>query len=166
MKTLIIGFLILAGWSSLSTHIWVCDVKGLCNDKVINQFDTSGVQLAIAAEKDEVPGNMLIYFEFDKSEFRADSLTDRYFAESKTYLDKNSQALLTITGYTDAIGSDDYNQALGYRRAKTMQDYFSIRGMPADKMVIASKGEYEPAADNNTETGRSSNRRAVINIKK
>ena len=74
------------------------------------------------------PGNLLIYFGFDKSDFSSDSSTGRYFNESNKYLVLNPQARLSITGYTDAIGSDEYNQALGFRRAQTMQKYFDFKG--------------------------------------
>lgn len=174
MKILVIGFLILSGWSAFSTHVWVCYVKGLCNEPVTIQTDNSNLKSPaepdslnkpVALTKPALPGNLLIYFEFDKSEFRSDSLTDRYYVESKTYLDSNAQALISITGYTDSIGSDQYNQALGYRRAQTMQNYFIQKGLMTDKISIESKGEKDPAAENNTATGRANNRRTVIIIK-
>jgi outer membrane protein OmpA-like peptidoglycan-associated protein len=161
MKILILGFLVLFGWSALSTHIWVCNVKGLCNDPVVSKTYTTDTTKA----KPSLPGDLTIYFEFDKYGFKADSLTERYFNESQTFLENNSQALLTITGYTDNIGTDGYNQELGYRRAQTMQKYFCKSGMQKDKIVISSKGENDPAGDNITVGGRANNRRAVINIK-
>jgi len=174
MKILVIGFLTLFGWSALSTHIWVCKVRGLCNEEQIIQSDNSvyenagdadSVNIASPATKPLIPGDLMIYFDFDKSEFISDPLTERYFENSKMYLDNNSNALLSITGYTDAIGSDDYNQSLGYRRAQTIQFYFTKNGMQKDKIVIESKGENEPADVNNTANGRANNRRTVITIK-
>ena len=110
---------------------------------------------ALVHEQAVIPENLLIYFAFDKSDFTSDAKTARYFDESNAYLDQNSQASLSITGHTDAIGSDEYNQALGYRRAQSVQHYFESKGMPANKIIIESKGEKEPADDNNT-TGRKS----------
>jgi OOP family OmpA-OmpF porin len=81
------------------------------------------------------------------------------------YLHQNVKAGISITGYTDAVGSDDYNQALGYRRAQSAQSYFISKGMPAEKIVIGSKGEKEPAADNSTLAGRANNRRTSISVK-
>jgi outer membrane protein OmpA-like peptidoglycan-associated protein len=115
MKILIIGFLALFGWSALSTHIYVCKIKGLCNEPVTMQIDTLNQKDVIAVdtlakplvqEKEIIPENLLIYFAFDRSEFKSDAKTDKYFEESNTYLDQNSQARLSITGHTDAIGSD------------------------------------------------------------
>jgi outer membrane protein OmpA-like peptidoglycan-associated protein len=174
MKILILGFLTFFGWSALSTHIWVCNVKGLCNDSAASQVDRSGhensnrgdsIKISPVDAKTVTPEDITIYFEFDKYEFRADSLTERYFAKAKNFLDKNSPAVLTITGYTDFIGTENYNQALGLRRAQSVQNYFNGNGMKRNKMVIASNGENNPAGDNKTAKGRADNRRTVITIK-
>jgi OOP family OmpA-OmpF porin len=92
-------------------------------------------------------------------------LTDKYFSESNSYLKQNPQSRLSVTGHTDAIGTDKYNQDLGYRRAQSIRNYFEGKGLAADKIIIESKGEKDPASDNNTESGRSKNRRASIIIK-
>ena len=175
MKILIIGFFAFFSWSALSTYIYVCKIKGLCdepkttqigmdNHKVVITVDT--LSKPLVQEQAGFPENLVVYFAFDKSEFNSDAGTDKYFDESNAYLDQNSQARLSITGYTDAIGSNEYNLALGYRRVQSMQRYFESKGMPANKIIIESKGEKEPAADNNTTAGRANNRRTAITIEK
>jgi outer membrane protein OmpA-like peptidoglycan-associated protein len=164
MKILIIGFLALFGWSALSTHIYVCKIIDVVNHKDVIAVDT--LSKPLVREQAVIPENLIIHFAFDKSEFNSDAETNKYFDETKAYLDQNSQARLSITGHTDAIGSDEYNQALGYRRAQSTQHYFESKGMPANKIIIESKGEKEPADDNNTTAGRANNRRTVITIKK
>jgi outer membrane protein OmpA-like peptidoglycan-associated protein len=174
MKILIIGFLMLSGWSAFSTYIYVCKIKGLCNEpKAIeisavnskNVVEVDSLPKSSVPEKAEIPENLSIYFEFDKSEFKTDEKTDKYFKESNAYLGQNSQARLSITGHTDAIGSDEYNQALGYRRAQSVQRYFENKGISAGRITIESKGEKVPSDDNNTATGRANNRRTEITIK-
>jgi outer membrane protein OmpA-like peptidoglycan-associated protein len=173
MKILIIGFLVLSGWAALSTHIYVCKIKGLCNEPetietgAVNPPDViAGDTLPKTSVREQavIPGNLIIYFAFDKSEFNPDAKTEKYFDESNAYLNQNSQARLSITGHTDAIGSDEYNQALGYRRAQSMQHYFKSKGIPANKIITESRGEKEPAEGNNTTTGRANNRRTAITI--
>jgi OOP family OmpA-OmpF porin len=175
MKILIIGFLVLFGWSALSTYIYVCKIKGLCNEQVTTQIDTLNhkdvnavdtLAKPLVQEKEVIPADLVVYFAFDKSEFKSDALTDRYFSESNSYLRQDSQARLSITGHADAIGTDKYNEALGYRRAGSMQHYFESKGMPSYKIITESKGEKEPADNNSTAAGRANNRRAVITIKK
>jgi len=174
MKILIIGFLVFFSWSALSTHLYVCKIKGLCNEPITLQTEMAVNKSVIAGdtlkktlvqEQAVIPENLVIYFAFDKSEFSPDGATDKYFEKSNIYLNHNSQAILRITGYTDAIGSDEYNQALGYRRAQRLQNYFESKGMQANKVLIESRGEKEPAGDNNSSAGRASNRRTVITIK-
>ena len=175
MKILVIGFLALFGWSALSTHIYVCKIKGLCNEPVTMQIDTLNQKDVIAVdtlaktlvqEKEVIPADLVIYFAFDKSEFNSDVKTDKYFDKSNAFLNQNSQSRLNITGHADAIGTDEYNEALGYRRAQSMQHYFESKGLSANKIIIESKGEKEPADNNSTAAGRANNRRTVITIKK
>ncbi|MFA9390127.1 MAG: OmpA family protein [Prolixibacteraceae bacterium] len=175
MKTLFIGFLAFCAWSALSTYVYVCKIQGLCdvppstetvafNNEDQNIKDTlQNIPVFVEAE---LPENLTIYFAFDKSEINTDVKTDNYFRESKDYLNQNTHATLTITGHTDAVGSDQYNQTLGYNRAQSVQQYFVQLGMPSNKMVIASKGEKEPADNNTSAEGRSKNRRTEITIKK
>jgi OmpA-OmpF porin, OOP family len=175
MKFLLIGFLAFSIWSALSAYIYVCKIKGLCYEPISMQVaavdpkevitgDT--VHKPVVPDQAVIPKTLIIHFAFDKSEFNSDSETDKYFDKSNAYLDQNLQARLSITGYTDAIGSMEYNQALGYRRAQTLQHYFESKGMQPNKIIIESKGEQEPADDNSSSAGRAINRRTVINIKK
>ena len=175
MKILIIGFLAFSAWSALSTSIYVCKIKGLCDEPVARQISTVGQTDVIAGdtirkplmqEQVVIPNDLIIHFAFDKSEFISDAETDNYFDESNAYLNINSQARLKITGHTDAIGPDAYNQALGYRRAQSMLHYFENKGLPANMIIIESEGEKKPADNNNTTTGRANNRRAEITINK
>jgi outer membrane protein OmpA-like peptidoglycan-associated protein len=174
MKILVIGFLVLFGWSALSTYIYVCKIKELCDEPNTVQIDTVNHKEIIAVdtlhkllehESTVIPENLIIHFAFDKSEFSSDAKTNTYFDKSNAYLIQNAQARLSIIGHTDAIGTDEYNQALGYRRAQSVQHYFESKGIPANKIIIESKGEKEPADDNNTTTGRANNRRTAITIK-
>lgn len=174
MKFLIIGFLAFFGWSALSTHLYVCKIKGLCDEPITSQTQVTNNKDIIAGstsgnpsapEQVASPGKLSIYFAFDKSGFDSDTMTEKYFDKSKAYIDQNSQASINITGYTDAIGSDEYNQALGYRRAQSLQNYFKSKGMQANKVIIESRGEKEPAGENYSSAGRASNRRVVITIK-
>jgi outer membrane protein OmpA-like peptidoglycan-associated protein len=117
-------------------------------------------------EKQAVPKDLVIYFAFDKSEFNVNDQTRKYFDESNKYLKQNVKVMLTITGHTDAIGTKEYNQALGYRRAQSVKQYFEREGISAKKISIESKGELQPVDNNSTQKGRANNRRTVITLKK
>jgi outer membrane protein OmpA-like peptidoglycan-associated protein len=173
MKIIIIGFLALSAWISLSTYIYVCKIKGLCQEPVTNEIMAVSPEDVIAAdtlsepmvqENAVIPKDVIIYFAFDKSEFNPDSQLENYIIESKTFLDQNLQARLSFTGHTCAIGTDGYNQALGLQRAQRVKRYFENKGIPLKNSIVESKGEKEPADDNQTSSGRTNNRRTVVTI--
>ena len=173
MRILIFGLIAFLGWSTLSTYIYVCKIKGLCDAPISMQVSDVSNKDSIAndtikkalVQQAIVPKDLIIYFDFDKSDFSANASADKYFEVSNIYLSQNTQAKLSITGYTDAIGTQEYNQALGYRRAQSLQHYFKTKGMFTNRMILTSEGENHPVYDNNTEAGRANNRRTVITIK-
>ncbi len=175
MKILTIGFIVFVLWSALSTYLYVCKIKGLCNEPAAlevaagapgNATTLDTIIKPAVKQQALIPADLILYFNFDKAEFIFDSAIDKYADMTKGYLGDNNEAMVRITGHTDAIGSEEYNQALGYRRAKSVEQYFADKGILPNKIIIESKGEKEPVADNNTKEGRSKNRRATITIQK
>src|ERR1700741_2869273 len=69
-----------------------------------------------------------------------------------------------IVGHTDNVGTDSYNLALSQRRADSAKGYLVSMGIPADRIRTAGRGESEPIASNETETGRQQNRRVEVAI--
>ena len=96
-------------------------------------------------------------FDFDKSVVKP-----QYFEllrNVKDYAEQNDFKL-TIIGHTDSKGSDEYNMALGMRRAIAVRDKLLEFGLdPARILGVESRGESEPIAPNDTEQGRFENRR-------
>jgi outer membrane protein OmpA-like peptidoglycan-associated protein len=66
---------------------------------------------------------------------------------------------LQIEGYTDSIGSDQYNQTLSEERAGTVRDYLVSSGVSINNVVAQGFGKADPVADNSTAAGRKLNRR-------
>jgi outer membrane protein OmpA-like peptidoglycan-associated protein len=71
---------------------------------------------------------------------------------------------LTIVGHTDNVGSNQYNQKLSERRAVSVAQYFESRRVSPLRLATLGKGEGAPVASNNTESGRSANRRVEIYV--
>ena len=67
-----------------------------------------------------------------------------------------------ISAHTDSVGSESYNQALSERRAKSVIDYLSARGLNSDRFQSTAFGESSPIDDNATAEGRSRNRRVEL----
>ena len=170
MRILIMGFIVFVGWSALSTYIYVCKIKGLCAQpqttlvEAVN-YNDARINEPKVEEDVTIPKDLVIYFAFDKSDFISDAEVREYFDKSNPYILQNTQAILSIIGHTDAIGTIEYNHALGLRRAQTTQKYFESMGIPANRIKIESNGEEEPIDDNSTVSGRANNRRAVVTIK-
>jgi outer membrane protein OmpA-like peptidoglycan-associated protein len=74
----------------------------------------------------------------------------------------NRNVYLEIQGYTDAKGSDDYNDKLGEARAEAVRRYLNQQGVALNRMSTISYGKTSPVAPNDTAQGRAQNRRVVI----
>jgi outer membrane protein OmpA-like peptidoglycan-associated protein len=69
---------------------------------------------------------------------------------------------LQVEGYTDSVGSDEYNQRLSEQRARAVRDYLVAQGVSADAVTAAGFGKTRPVASNDTIEGRQQNRRVEI----
>ena len=69
---------------------------------------------------------------------------------------------LQIEGYTDSIGSDEYNQTLSDKRAEVVRDYLVTSGVSMNNVVARGMGKADPVADNSTAAGRQLNRRVEM----
>ena len=98
-------------------------------------------------------------FKFDSDEFIPKESFIFYADSLKTYFDLNPEKSLTIIGHTDKIGKQSYNKTLGLDRAKSAKKYLEENIGVESEINVASMGEKKPMANNNTEAGRSRNRR-------
>ena len=107
-----------------------------------------------------------IYFDFDQS-----TLKDRDRAFLKVLnealkMDKNKTVSLKIQGHTDERGSNEYNLALGERRARAVYDYLTNLGTSKKRLDVVSFGEERPADTGSNETAWAKNRRAAFEMKR
>jgi outer membrane protein OmpA-like peptidoglycan-associated protein len=84
-------------------------------------------------------------------------------AGSTNSSDSASGRLFVVAGYTDSVGTEDYNYELGQRRAERVVGYLvSNEGADPTQVRVVSYGATKPIADNSTSRGRRSNRRVEI----
>ncbi|HXC95778.1 MAG TPA: OmpA family protein [Edaphobacter sp.] len=69
---------------------------------------------------------------------------------------------LQVEGYTDSVGTDDYNQKLSENRADAVRDFLVSQGVQPDNISSTGYGKAKPVADNNTAAGRAQNRRVQL----
>lgn len=79
-------------------------------------------------------------------------------------LKKYPETDVTIQGHTDSRGSEDYNQDLSERRAIVVANYVAEQGIEGERLTIIGFGEEEPKYSNETDVGRSQNRRVEFLI--
>ena len=108
-----------------------------------------------------------LLYDFDSDAIKPASAENlRRLAES---LKEYATTELLIVGHTDAQGSDTYNQDLSQRRANSASYYLAAQGVSSTRLRATGRGELEPVASNDTDAGRSTNRRievAIFNAKK
>ncbi len=102
-------------------------------------------------------------FDFDKSTLKSAGVaTLNKLAQD---IKKMKLEVVIIVGYTDSVGTDAYNIALGQRRANAVKAFLTNSGgVEATRVYTESKGKADPVASNATAEGRAKNRRAVIEV--
>ena len=103
-----------------------------------------------------------IFFDFDKTTLRPTSTAE---------LDRLTKMLndiptlkIEISGHTDNIGSNEYNENLSEGRAKAVVDYLIDKGIDRERLTFAGYGESQPIESNDTEKGRQMNRRTEFEV--
>jgi peptidoglycan-associated lipoprotein len=122
---------------------------------------TTGVDMAQDVRAFEAAG---IYFDYDKSEIKADAKA--VLEKKAAWLRANPSYKVKIEGNCDDRGTNEYNLALGDRRAKAAQKYLNARGISMDRMSTISYGEEKPTCKEKNEKCWSMNRRDDFKLSK
>jgi peptidoglycan-associated lipoprotein len=103
-----------------------------------------------------------VYFDYDASELRGDS---RAALEAKLpIMERFGELRVRVAGHTDDRGSDEYNLALGQRRAASVKRFLTERGVDDARVEIVSFGKERPSCEQQAESCWSRNRRAEFEI--
>ncbi len=101
-----------------------------------------------------------VNFDFDKCTLRPDAIT---ILNNAVDVLKGNEIVVSVEGHTDSRGSDAYNQKLSECRANVVKTYLDKNGVAAGKISGASgSGETKPIASNDTDEGRTQNRRTEL----
>jgi peptidoglycan-associated lipoprotein len=117
---------------------------------------------AAAAERAKNALLATIYFDYDASDIRGDARSA--LDQKLPILRANSGLQIRISGHADERGSDQYNDALGQRRAASTKRYLTDNGIDAARISIVSYGEQKPAMTGSDENAWARNRRAEFEI--
>jgi OOP family OmpA-OmpF porin len=135
------------------------------------EVDAVGCPLPVVIEEvvavvlvDEVIVIDNLHFNFDSAEL---TMADKSVLDlvAARLGQEGPNAKLSLSGYTDSVGSDAYNLKLSEKRAMSVANYLVAAGVPqANIVAVAGEGEADPVADNATAEGRAINRRVVIAV--
>jgi len=104
-----------------------------------------------------------IFFDFDKYDIRPGDT--KVLDANASWLKSNANHLVLIEGHCDERGTNEYNLALGERRAKSTMNYLVSQGVQASRITIISYGEERPTCTQKTEECWAKNRRAHFLVK-
>ena len=103
-----------------------------------------------------------IYFEYDADELSAEARSN--LDNKIAIMNANPALRIRVAGHCDERGSDEYNIALGRRRAESAKRYLTDRGIAASRIETTTFGRERPAVQGNTEEAWSQNRRDEFEI--
>ncbi len=105
-----------------------------------------------------------IFFDYNESTLKPESFLelDRLY----NVLNSNPGIKVEISGHTDNVGSDEYNNILSQSRSESVKDYLVKKGINAGRIISKGYGKSNPVATNDTEEGRQLNRRVEFKILK
>ena len=104
----------------------------------------------------------IVFFDFDKA-----NLTDKaveVVQEAVHTAKENGFVKVLVTGHTDTVGSDSYNQALSVRRAQSVKDEMIREGLDGSGISIEGKSFHDPLVPTGPAVREPQNRRAVIDL--
>ena len=103
-----------------------------------------------------------VYFDFDRSDIRTDQRSA--MERNARLLSQYQTVRIRLEGHCDERGTEEYNMALGQRRADAVMQYLTSYGISGSRITTISYGEMRPAATGQNETAWSQNRRCEIVI--
>jgi len=103
-----------------------------------------------------------VFFDFDKYDIRP---TDAKMLDTNAAWLKSNDNLVLIEGHCDERGTNEYNLALGERRAKAAMNYLVGQGVQASRITIISYGKERPTCTEHSESCWAQNRRAHFLVK-
>jgi outer membrane protein OmpA-like peptidoglycan-associated protein len=130
--------------------------------KLRKRLEATGV--SVTRDGDSIILNMPsnITFDTDQSDIKPNFY--QVLSSVGLVLKEYNKTIIDVTGHTDSDGSDGYNQQLSERRAASVANYLVAQNLKAERFQVLGLGESRPVASNNTEDGKSMNRRVEIKI--
>ncbi len=132
-----------------------------------SSFRFEGSQNTAAAAPVQAPvadslrrtGRVSLYVTFRTGSAELDAAAGAVLAQVRDALNEDPALRLRLVGHTDNQGGPNINMPLSQRRAQAVRDWLARNGIAPERLATEGRGQNEPIADNNTDAGRSLNRR-------
>jgi OOP family OmpA-OmpF porin len=133
------------------------------NYEQLKQFDpiTADISLDRAQTGARVVLNN-IFFDYNKFDIKSESITE--LEKVVRFLSDNPKIKIEVSGHTDTEGNEETNQVLSQKRAASVSDYLTQKGIAANRIKTVGLGSKKPLLDNTTEENRKVNRRIEFRI--
>jgi outer membrane protein OmpA-like peptidoglycan-associated protein len=130
--------------------------------KLRQQLEGTGVSVTRIGDNItlNMPGN--VTFKTDSSDLNGNFFS--VLASVSLVLKEYEKTIIEVAGHTDNTGAAEYNQALSERRAATVAQYLSGKGVMGQRIMTVGGGEGHPIATNDTAEGRQANRRVELTL--
>jgi OOP family OmpA-OmpF porin len=103
-------------------------------------------------------------FDFDKANLKPAGKEAIHGIDEEIKSSEAKVIDINVVGYTDSVGTEEYNQELSVRRANAVKDYMVSEGVDPGIIDVKGMGEADPVASNSTAEGRAENRRVEISV--
>ncbi|MDD3323776.1 MAG: peptidoglycan-associated lipoprotein Pal [Sulfurospirillaceae bacterium] len=169
LMSVAVAMLVLTGCSQKSPEV---DTTKSADTKVSSVSDSVGATPSVSDDGSSLArliasleaNTKVIYFDFDKFNIRKDQQSS---IEQDAVLFNSKEAnnfSVKVEGNCDEWGTDEYNYALGLKRAKSVKDALAAQGVNAERLMVVSYGESNPTCTDKNKACWDKNRRAEFKI--
>ncbi|QCD44266.1 OmpA family protein [Campylobacter mucosalis] len=158
LASVAVAALVFSGCSSKAPEV---DTNANMNSSSNSMSDTDRLNALIASIQGQVKN---VYFDFDKFNVKADQ-QGVVSSNASLFNQADAQALsVKVEGNCDEWGTDEYNYALGLKRAKSVKDALVSNGVSADRIAVVSFGESNPVCSDKSKACDAQNRRVEFKV--
>ncbi|MDR2077052.1 MAG: peptidoglycan-associated lipoprotein Pal [Desulfovibrio sp.] len=135
-----------------------------CGKKTVDD-STPSDELALTAQEQQVAQQIsggIVYFEYDRYDLKSESKA--VLTQKAAIIKQYPQLRVTIEGHCDELGTEEYNLALGERRARAAYEFLVGLGVPPGQLEMISYGKLHPAVEGHSEAAWAKNRRDEFRV--
>jgi peptidoglycan-associated lipoprotein len=135
------------------------------SQKAAETMPTAGAQTIVPGTQEDLVANIgdRVFYDFNQSVLRPDAKAT--LDRQAGWMAKNAGINVQVAGNCDERGTEEYNLALGNRRANAAASYLTAKGVAAGRMTTISYGKDRPAAEGSNEQAWAQNRNAITSVR-